>query len=598
MSFRLATYNVLRMEDPIGVNNFLTEHNIDVCGMQEVAGESSLKKLKSVKSGEFGYIFDNYKYKTYGNGLVYRKSKFVLKSTETHQISEGEPGGIKTLLKVELLTEKHDKIYTIYVTHLHHKNEHIRLKQIQKIKSIISPTGTNAFLGSPKTNHNIPHFLLGDFNSLTKSDYTEEEWKNIEKIRLQNNWEPPLNLVSEEMSKSHFDCLPPYRSTCKYNSRIDYIFCTFDHKKFISNVKILDEVTASDHKPVICDVLFEELNIEILNKKCEVSYKFIDTAYRYGFHVKKLPSLYATFKSVFQREVSAMQLFVSNPKSKYPPSFDLDDLKAARELLERYQEMYVVIHGCLLYNLAGSVEGNDYQQSLLQTVVGLVGELDYAVALGRPSGVGVGVIIHPGSRKNKDEGHKKVAETMIECLTKKSRESVILAKSLGISQDEFIKRRKIIIENSAGEGSKLCSTLKEIKSVIDLIPDNLKDQVRVCIDSAHAFGSSMCDWGKDGEIQKFYDNFDRIIGLKYLEVFHFNDSKVKFGSQVDRHENLGLGYIFTKDNPERYNNILTFVQFAKKHGIAMIGEPPGEGKDDWQVVKSLTANTSEPLEFQ
>ena len=590
MSFRLATYNVLRMEDPIGVNDFLTEHNIDVCGMQEVAGESSLKKLKVVKSGEFGYIFDNHKYKTYGNGLVYRKSKFILKNTETHQISEGDPGGINTLLKVELLSANCDKIYTIYVTHLHHKNEHIRLKQVQKIKSVI--------------NHKTQHFLLGDFNSLTKSDYTENEWKNIENVRLQNKWEVPLNLVSEEMSKSHFDCLPPYRSTCKYNSRIDYIFCTFDHKKFISDVKILDEITASDHKPVVCDVLFElpisslEENIDIINKKCEVSYKFIDTAYRYGFHVKKLPSIYATFKAVFQREVSAMQLFVSNPKSKYPPSFDLVDLKAAREILENYQEMYVVIHGCLLYNLAGSVEGNDYQQSLLQTVNGLIGELDYAVALGRPNGVGVGVIIHPGSRKNKDEGHKKVAETIVECLTKKSKESVILSKSLGISQDEFIGRRKIIIENSAGEGSKLCSTLKEIKSVIDMIPDNLKDQVRCCIDTAHAFGAKVCDFGKDGEIQKFYDNFDEIIGLKYLEVFHFNDSKVKFGSFVDRHENLGLGYIFNKDEHERYNNILTFVQFAKKHGIAMIGEPPGEGKDDWQVVKRLTADTLEPLEFQ
>lgn len=39
------------------------------------------------------------------------------------------------------------------------------------------------------------------------------------------------------------------------------------------------------------------------------------------------------------------------------------------------------------------------------------------------------------------------------------------------------------------------------------------------------------------------NDFDRIVGLKYLKGMHINDSKVPLNSRKDRHENLGLGTI-------------------------------------------------------
>ena len=37
--------------------------------------------------------------------------------------------------------------------------------------------------------------------------------------------------------------------------------------------------------------------------------------------------------------------------------------------------------------------------------------------------------------------------------------------------------------------------------------------------------------------------FDRVIGLDWLKVFHFNDSKHGLGEQKDRHEHIGKGQI-------------------------------------------------------
>jgi len=333
---------------------------------------------------------------------------------------------------------------------------------------------------------------------------------------------------------------------------------------------------------------------------------FIDRDFRYGCHVQKYPSMVKTIKEVTDKtNYSAMQIYIANSRSKSAPKFDYEDLCAAKKILESHKEIYLVIHGCLLYNLAGTVNGksdSNYHYALSSSIFGMISELDYAIALGRPDGVGIGVIVHPGSRKDKKSGHLKVSASLVDILTRKTKETEIISKDLGITQEEVLSRRKVILENSAGEGTKLCSTLEEIAGVIQGVPKKLRKQVKVCIDTAHAFGRGIYDWGLDGEIERFYEDFERIIGLEYLEVFHFNDSSksddkrsdAPFGSRKDRHQLLGFGYIFGSER--RFSKILTFMQMALKHKIPVIGEPPAFFDSDWQVVTELSLNTKNPLE--
>lgn len=338
---------------------------------------------------------------------------------------------------------------------------------------------------------------------------------------------------------------------------------------------------------------------------------FVDRDYRYGFHSTKHPTMVKTITSVTDTgNLSAMQIYISNSRSKAPPKFDYEDLMAAKCILEKHAEIYLVIHGCLLYNLAGNVSGpvscegvDPYHAALESSIVGMTAELDFAVALGRPSGVGVGVVVHPGSRKDRTAGHAEVSVSLVDMLTRKTVESGRIATLLGIKPSAVRKMRKVILENSAGEGTKLCATLEEIGGVIKGVPEPLRCQVKVCIDTAHGFGRGLYDWGADGEIERFYRDFDTHIGLEHLEVFHFNDScesedkkyDAPFGSRKDRHQNLGCGYVF--GTPERRPKIATFMSMALEHGIPVIGEPPGEGTMDWDVIADLLHDTDRPLEY-
>ncbi len=62
----------------------------------------------------------------------------------------------------------------------------------------------------------------------------------------------------------------------------------------------------------------------------------------------------------------------------------------------------------------------------------------------------------------------------------------------------------------------------------------------------------------EGFIETFR-KFDEIIGFKYLKGLHLNDTKKEFGSRVDRHSNLGEGFLWDETfslimNDPRFDN--------------------------------------------
>ncbi|MCD6273719.1 MAG: deoxyribonuclease IV, partial [Deltaproteobacteria bacterium] len=69
--------------------------------------------------------------------------------------------------------------------------------------------------------------------------------------------------------------------------------------------------------------------------------------------------------------------------------------------------------------------------------------------------------------------------------------------------------------------------------------------------------------------------FDEIIGLQQLYLMHLNDSKKELGSRVDRHEQIGKGFIGLKAfelimNDNRLRNIPKIIETPKgKEGNKM-----------------------------
>jgi len=81
------------------------------------------------------------------------------------------------------------------------------------------------------------------------------------------------------------------------------------------------------------------------------------------------------------------------------------------------------------------------------------------------------------------------------------------------------------------------------------------------------------------------DEFQREIGLDLLVAVHANDSKVEFGSGVDRHENIGQGRM----GREAFRVILSHSAFRHQPFILEVPGFANEGPDreNIEILRSL-----------
>ena len=99
------------------------------------------------------------------------------------------------------------------------------------------------------------------------------------------------------------------------------------------------------------------------------------------------------------------------------------------------------------------------------------------------------------------------------------------------------------------------------------------ERVGVCYDTCHTFAAGY-DIRTESAYRKTFREFNRIVGVKWLKVFHLNDSKAPFESRVDRHEHIGRGHL----GLEPFRLLLNDRRFKK---LPMILETPkGEEKGE------------------
>ena len=131
---------------------------------------------------------------------------------------------------------------------------------------------------------------------------------------------------------------------------------------------------------------------------------------------------------------------------------------------------------------------------------------------------------HPGSHL------KKISEA--ECI-----ERIAANINWCLSQTEGVSA---VIENTAGQGSNIGYKFEHLRDIIEQVED--KSRVGVCIDTCHLFTSGY-DITDEQSYQRTFDEFERVVGFKYLMGMHLNDSKKELATRVDRHDSLGAGFI-------------------------------------------------------
>ena len=199
----------------------------------------------------------------------------------------------------------------------------------------------------------------------------------------------------------------------------------------------------------------------------------------------------------------------------------------------------VVAHNSYLINLAAALPS--LRQQSLES---LREELARAEALGLD-----GLVMHPGSFTSGTE-HDGLR---------------LIADGLGRLLDERPHgRTRILLEHTAGQGTNLGHRFEHLAEIIDRLGGS--PRVGVCLDTCHLLAAGYDICSEEGYRETFAQ-FDQIVGLDRIHLFHLNDSKKPCGSRVDRHEHIGKGCL----GLEPFRRLLNDARFS---ALAMLLETP------------------------
>ncbi|ADU96072.1 deoxyribonuclease IV [Thermovibrio ammonificans] len=114
---------------------------------------------------------------------------------------------------------------------------------------------------------------------------------------------------------------------------------------------------------------------------------------------------------------------------------------------------------------------------------------------------------------------------------------------VALSLNEAMERTKgvvFVVENTAGQGSNVGYRFEHIARIVELVND--KSRIGVCLDTCHLFAAGY-DIRDRSSYERTMEEFEKVVGFKYLKGMHLNDAKSGLGSRVDRHHSIGKGNI-------------------------------------------------------
>ena len=165
-----------------------------------------------------------------------------------------------------------------------------------------------------------------------------------------------------------------------------------------------------------------------------------------------------------------------------------------------------------------------------------------------------------------------------------------------------------LLETMCGSGSVIGSRFSDLRDVIAKIKPEFKSRVGVCLDTCHVFAAGY-DLRTPESFKKVLQEFDDVIGLKYLKGLHINDSKAPFNSHRDLHQNIGLGFLGLRAfhnvmNEPRFQNLPLILETPcdKPDPSDPTGKKVIEDKGSWareiKLLESLIGMDPEGEEFQ
>lgn len=221
----------------------------------------------------------------------------------------------------------------------------------------------------------------------------------------------------------------------------------------------------------------------------------------------------ASAKEAASYGANVFMLYTGAPQNTRRKDISELNIEAGWEYARQHGIEEIVVHAPYIINLANTVKPETYELA----VEFLEKEIIRTAAMRSRI-----MVLHPGSHVNAgvEAGIAQVIKGLNTVLNQ--------------NDDDVY----IALETMAGKGSEVGRAFEELKAIYDGV--DKKDRLRVCFDTCH-----VNDAGYDivNHYDEVFEEFDKVIGLDQIAVFHINDSMNPLGAHKDRHANIDKGSI-------------------------------------------------------
>ena len=247
-----------------------------------------------------------------------------------------------------------------------------------------------------------------------------------------------------------------------------------------------------------------------------------------------------------------IQIFGSSPQGWAFKPVPGDEVEAFRQGIAETGIGPVFLHAIYLINL-----GTAKEDTLEKGVQSLINYMGLAASI-----EAAGVIVHPGSHGG--SGFDAIFPQVV----------ASIQRVLEYSPEGPC----LMLENMAGMGQHIGAKFSDLGRILRAVDH---PSLGVCLDTQHCFAAGYDMTTKQG-IEEMISEFERDVGTANLRAVHANDSKRPCGSGVDRHDNIGEGFI----GEDGFEAIMSTPAFQD---IPFLLEVPGvEGKGpDSQNIETL-----------
>ena len=268
-----------------------------------------------------------------------------------------------------------------------------------------------------------------------------------------------------------------------------------------------------------------------------------------GAHMSISGGLHLAFQRGEEVGCTAMQVFTKNASQWRGKPITDDDAKRFKDAWEKSPIGPIIAHDTYLINLAATDD-----EKWAKSKAAFADEMERCSKLGIP-----GLVMHPGSHLGEGEeaGLAKVCTAFKEIFAE--------------TPDDVT----VLIENTAGQGTNLGWRFEHLAAILDGVPEG---RFGVCFDTCHAFAAGYDLTSMDG-FASVMAEFDRLVGVDKIKAFHVNDAKKPLASRVDRHEQLGEGFVGRE-------GFRALMQDARFFNIPKILETP-KGDNNEMDLKNL-----------